>query len=45
MPAGLFNAAEAQQFETTRPAKVEQAEESSSAWMWILGVLLLAAGL
>ena len=44
VPVGFLNQQEAQQFESSAQKQVE-AEEPSSAWKWILGVLLLAAAL
>jgi hypothetical protein len=44
LPAGFLNQQEAQQFDASSQQQVE-AEEPSSAWKWILGALLLAAGL
>jgi hypothetical protein len=46
VPVGFLNQQEAQQFNATVPQKAEtQEEESSNAWAWIVGVLLLAVGL
>ena len=42
VPLGFLDADEAEQFEVTIP---QQADEGRSPWVWILGVLLLAAGL
>ncbi len=46
VPVGFLNVQETQKFNATAPAmeKVE-AEESSNTWAWVLGILLLAAGL
>jgi hypothetical protein len=44
VPAGFLNPEEAQQFESTAQQRTAEAE-SSSTWMWVLGVLLLAVGL
>ena len=44
LPTGFLNQQESQQFESSAHKRVE-AEEPSSAWKWVLGVLLLAAGL
>jgi hypothetical protein len=46
LPVGFLDAEEAQQFNVTSKQQMEQAEEeSSSAWLWIVGVLLLVVGL
>ncbi len=47
VPSGFLDQQEVQQFEATVPqARVEpEKEASSNAWMWIVGVLLLAIGL
>ena len=45
VPVGFLNQQEAQQFQSTVPAKPEAEPESSSGWMWIVGILLLAVGL
>lgn len=47
VPVGFLNESEAQQFNATVPPKVEPGEESSSTspWVWIVGILLLAVGL
>ncbi len=42
VPLGFLDTDEAEQFNVTIP---QQADEGSSPWVWILGVLLLAAGL
>ena len=44
IPTGFLDQQESQQFESTTRQKAE-AEKPSNAWMWVLGVLLLAAGL
>ena len=46
VPLGFFTALETQRFNATIPPEPEpEAEEESNAWMWIIGVLLLAVGL
>ena len=46
VPVGFLNTEETQQFNATVPQQQkQQAESSSSTWMWIVGLLLLAAGL
>ena len=46
VPTGLLDDEEAELFNVTLPQPVEQQEEeTSSSWMWIVGVLLLAVGL
>ena len=45
VPAGFLDAEESQMFNVTMPQQVEQEEETSSSWMWVVGVLLLAVGL
>jgi hypothetical protein len=44
VPAGFLNPGEAQQFDSTVRQQATE-EESSNAWKWVLGVLLLAVGL
>lgn len=44
IPAGFLNQQESKQFESSAQQRAET-EEPSNAWKWILGVLLLAAGL
>ena len=45
VPAGFLDAEESQMFDATVPQQVEQEKETSSSWMWVVGVLLLAVGL
>ena len=46
VPLGFLDADEAHQFNVTIPQQLkEQEESSSSTWMWVVGVLLLAVGL
>ena len=45
VPVGFLDAEEAQQFDATIPQKMEQEEEASSSWIWIVGLLLLVVGL
>jgi len=46
LPVGFLDAEESQQFNVTSQQQMGQAEEeSSSSWLWIVGVLLLAVGL
>ena len=47
MPEGLLDSDEAVKFDATRPQAGGEAQEqkSSNAWIWVLGVLLLAIGL
>ena len=46
VPVGFLDAEESQMFNDTISQQVEQQEkETSSSWMWIVGVLLLAVGL
>ena len=46
VPVGFLDAEESQLFNVTVPQQVgQQEEETSSSWMWIVGVLLLAVGL
>ena len=46
VPVGFLDAEESQMFNVTVPQQVgQQEEETSSSWMWIVGVLLLAVGL
>jgi hypothetical protein len=46
VPVGFLDADESQKFNVTIPQQMEQQEkDSSSSWMWIVGVLLLAVGL
>ena len=47
VPVGFLNTEEAQKFNTTVPQKEVQQPESASTspWLWIVGILLLAAGL
>jgi hypothetical protein len=46
LPVGFLDAEESQQFNVTSQQQMDQPEkESSSAWLWIVGVLLLAVGL
>ena len=45
LPSGFLDAAETQQFENTVPQELEQGREdesSSYAWIWIVGILVLA---
>jgi hypothetical protein len=43
VPVGFLDADESQKFNVTIPQQMEQQEkDSSSSWMWIVGVLLLA---
>ncbi len=43
VPLGFLDADEAEQFNATVPQ--QQADEGTSPWVWVLGILLLAAGL
>ncbi len=43
VPLGFLDADEAEQFNATVPQ--QQADDGTSPWVWILGILLLAAGL
>ena len=46
IPAGFLDAGESQLLNVTTVQQVEQQEEeTSNAWLWIVGVLLLAVGL
>ncbi|UCH40201.1 MAG: FecR domain-containing protein [Gammaproteobacteria bacterium] len=47
VPSGFLNQQETQVFSVATPVKAEAGpeEESSSAWPWVLGILLLAVGL
>ena len=47
VPAGFLDADEAQIFNASIPPQQveQQEEETSSSWMWVVGVLLLAVGL
>ena len=48
VPAGFLDADEAVKYDATRPqatAQPAEEEQSSNAWMWIVGILLLAIGL
>ncbi|MDH3387570.1 MAG: FecR family protein [Gammaproteobacteria bacterium] len=44
VPVGFLNAQETQQFNAT-VLQQQPEKEASNAWMWIVGILLLAAGL
>jgi hypothetical protein len=47
IPVGFLNAEESQQFTATvsQPVQQPETEESSSTWMWVVGILLLVVGL
>ena len=45
VPVGFLNAEEIQQFNATEPRRQQPEQKSSNAWMWVVGLLLLAAGL
>lgn len=46
LPVGFLDAEESQKFNVTNSQPIEQQEEeTSSSWLWIVGVLLLAVGL
>lgn len=46
LPVGFLDAEESQKFNVTSSQPIEQQEEeTSSSWLWIVGVLLLAVGL
>jgi hypothetical protein len=46
VPSGLLDSEESTQFNTTIPQQQKADEPSdSSMWKWILGILLIAAGI
>ena len=47
VPSGLLDSEESTQFNISTPQQQEKVDESSdnSVWGWILGILLIAAGL
>lgn len=46
VPAGFLDQEEAQQFDSSKQQRVENSDgDSSGAWKWILGILLLAVAL
>ena len=47
VPSGFLDADESHQFNVTIPQQMQEEEEqaSSNTWKWVVGLLLLAAGL
>ena len=45
VPAGFLDEDEAHKFNVTIPQRLAEEEDSSSTWLWVLGILLLAVGL
>ena len=45
LPAGFLDADESQKFNVTIPQQMEQEKETSSSWIWVVGLLLLVVGL
>jgi hypothetical protein len=42
---GFLDAGEAHRFDVTIPQQLQQEQQSSDSWMWVVGILLLVVGL
>jgi hypothetical protein len=45
LPVGFLDTGEAHRFDVTIPQQLQQEQQSSNSWMWVVGILLLVVGL